>query len=594
MRQGLGWRFLLIGWRLFSINHNALRLLDMNRLCICLLLFSTTGLLLACQSASRATAMQRTLTQTIAVTVTQADLTRATACEGHFAPHNLDFATGTRLREVNTYESNGAGVAVNDLDGDGNLDIVFASMDGEAAILWNRGNLKFTTEALVDNYTRGVNIVDVNGDGYPDIVFTHRSLESVSYWRNRGPSAQPRFARETLPGVTSYAYAMAWADLNNDGALDLVTGSYNTDLKQHGIKAPEQNENAGIVYYEHRGDKFIAQPLAQQAEALSIGLVDLNDDGQLDIWVANDFGLQDQTWLNNQQGGPQSRQPTWQPSKPFAQTSHSTMSIEWGDLANDGNLTLFTTDMNPYDISPHNLARWLPMMNAMEKLAKHEPGDPQIMANVLQVRDANGTWRNEAARWGVDATGWSWAGKFGDLDNDGFLDLYVVNGMMALNMFGYLPNGELVEENQAFRNQGDGMFILAPEWNLGSTSSGRGMVMADLNGDGNLDIIVNNMRNSAQLFENRLCSGSSLEVNLRWPTSQNTDAIGAQLELRTSHGVYRRDVRASGGYLSGDPMGVHFGFPNDATLQELDIIWPDGATSQSKTLTPHTRLEVTR
>lgn len=507
-------------------------------------------------------------------------------------PQLLDFATGTHLREINTYESNGSGVAVNDLDGDGDLDIVFASVDGEAVILWNEGNLKFKTEALADNYTRGVNIVDVDGDGKLDIAFTHRSLESVSYWHNRGSSAQPRFAREPLPGVTSYAYSMAWADLNGDNLLDLVTGSYNTDLKSHKLSATEMQERAGVIYYEHQGNKFIAQPLTPQSEALSIGLVDLNGDGRLDIWVADDFTLQDKVWLYNQ-NGQQVRQPQWQPAQPFVQTSHSTMSIDWGDLTNDGNLALFTTDMNPYDISPHNLARWLPMLNGMEKLEKHEPNNPQIMANVLQLR-ANNRWTNEAAQYGIEATGWSWASKFSDLDNDGFLDLYIVNGMIAQNLFGQLPGGELVEENQAFRNDDEGMFAPAPEWDLGSTASGRGMVMADLNGDGKLDIVINNLRNSAQLFENRLCGGSSLEVDLHWSASANPQAIGAQLALQTSQGTYRRDVRASGGYLSGDPTRIHFGFPKDATLQTLSIQWPDGAVSQLTALTTQTQLEVTR
>jgi hypothetical protein len=270
------------------------------------------------------------------------------------------------------------------------------------------------------------------------------------------------------------------------------------------------------------------------------------------------------------------------------------MSIDWADLGNDGGLALFTTDMNPYDISTENMARWLPMMNAMEKGAKHVEGDPQIMANVLQVRERNGSWQNEAGRRGVDATGWSWASKFGDLDNDGFLDLYVVNGMIAQNLFGYLDNGELIEENQAFRNPGDGMFVPAPSWNLGSTRSGRGMVMADLNNDGRLDIIVNNLRNSAQLFENQLCGGSSLEVALQWPASHNQTAVGAQLELQTSRGVYRRDVRASGGYLSGDPTRVHFGFPQDATLQSLHVQWPDGTASTIEPLSPQTQIIATR
>ena len=216
------------------------------------------------------------------------------------------------------------------------------------------------------------------------------------------------------------------------------------------------------------------------------------------------------------------------------------------------------------------------------------------MANVLQVRTDNGKWRNQAARRSVEATGWSWAGKFGDLDQDGFLDLYVVNGMIAFNLFGHLPNGELVEENLAFHNVGDGTFAPAPTWDLGSKASGRGMMMADLDNDGDLDIVVNNMRTQAQLFENRLCGGSSLQVDLQWENEPNSHAIGAQLTLHTSQGSYQRDVRAASGYLSGDPARVHFGFPSDADLLDLKIVWPDGTVSQIEQPTANTRLTVTR
>ena len=559
----------------------------MNILHRCVPMFVTVCLLLACQPIRQPVAESANLAQAVPVRTSAVELTQASTCEESFTTHALDFSTGTRIREIRTYESNGAGVAVNDLDGDGDLDLVFASVDRESAILWNEGNLTFVTQTLDDLYTRGVAIVDVDGDGALDIVFTHRGLETVSFWRNQGADAgRPTFARESLPGVTAYAYAMAWADLNNDGALDLVVGSYNTDFRQNGIKAPVEDENAGIILYARQGDGFMAQRLAPDAEALSIGLVDLNGDQALDLWVANDFDLQDQVWLRNG--------VEWEVAKPFANTSHSTMSIEWGDIANNGSLALFTTDMKPFDTSPEIMAAWEPMMKAMMEGAIHVADDPQLMENVLQVRNPDGTWRNEAVVRGVDATGWSWAGKFGDLDNDGYLDLYVVNGMVALNMFGHLPNGELVEENQAFRNTSDGMFAPAPEWKLGATTGGRGMTMADLDNDGDLDIVVNNMRQAAQLFENRLCGGSNLQVDLRWQDGQNTNAIGAQLTLRTSHGVYQRDVRAAGGYLSGDPARVHFGFPADTELLALEIVWPDGASSVVEAPTANGWLTVTR
>ncbi|MCB0129424.1 MAG: ASPIC/UnbV domain-containing protein, partial [Caldilineaceae bacterium] len=371
---------------------------------------------------------------------------------------------------------------------------------------------------------------------------------------------------------------------NGDGALDLVTGSYGAELKQHGIIDPVQDPQSGVIVYTRTARGFVPQVLDPAAETLSIGLLDPDGGVTPAIWVANDFALRDQLWTY--QAG------VWTNQTPFNQTSHSTMSLDWGDITGTGELALFSTDMNPYDIAPATLAQWLPVFDQMGE--HRERGDPQVMANVLEVRTRGGGWQNLATQHGVDASGWSWAGRFGDLDNDGALDLYVVNGMIAADMFGHLPNGELVEENQAYRNMGRGEFAPAPHWQLNSTASGRGMVMADLDDDGDLDIVVNNLRSAAQLFENQLCGGGSMDVELRWPQSGNSRAIGAQVRLQTDTGFLQQDVRASGGYLSGDPIRIHFGLGAATRLDNLEVLWPDGAISRLETPTPGTHLTITR
>ncbi len=248
------------------------------------------------------------------------------------------------------------------------------------------------------------------------------------------------------------------------------------------------------------------------------------------------------------------------------------MSFDSGDLDNDGQMELFAADMHPYSEDPEIMSQWLPVMETMPPPSPED--GPQVMANVLQERQGD-AWSDQAEAWRIPFSGWSWSAQFGDIDQDGLLDLYVVNGMTAMEIFRHLPGDELVEENQAYRNDGGNSFTPAPEWKLNSTAGGRGMSMADFDGDGDLDVLINNLRSPSQMFENQLCSGKSLLVDLRHPGSGNTRALGAELLLHTSSGILRRTVQAAGGYLSGRSARQHFGMPPDSSIIALEVRWPD-------------------
>ncbi|MDE0072120.1 MAG: FG-GAP-like repeat-containing protein [Caldilineaceae bacterium] len=510
----------------------------------------------------------------------------ADLCEDRFITHDLPHNTTTADGVIRQYEANGAGAAVNDLDNDGDLDLVLGNYDNPNSIFWNEGGLHFRHEEMPVGRTRAVSAVDVDGDGWTDLVLT-RVGGAINFWRNRGAAvaadSSGRFVQEFLTGLAKPAYAMDWADLDGDGDLDAATASYDIGLTTELGNEYILNDEGGVYIHWNEDGVFRAQRLSTEAQALALAIWDENGDGRPDLLVGNDFALPDEFWRNDPEG--------WSLATIFPETTHSTMSFDLADVDNSGKTALFASDMKPPDMSEETVQAWAPLM---EK--EHPPlpaGDPQRMENILLVADRAGAFQSLGRERQLDATGWSWSGLFGDLDRDGQLDLYIVNGFAEATTFAHLDEHELVERNQVLRNTGGG-FARMPGWGLGSERGGRGAAQGDLDGDGDLDIVVNNLRGDAQVFENRLCGGASLQVELRQPGSANTAAVGATALLETSAGRLRRDVRVTRGYLSSDPGQLHFGFPAGTELKLLLIRWPDGHWSTVAAPAAGHRLTVSR
>ncbi|MEM9034882.1 MAG: CRTAC1 family protein [Actinomycetota bacterium] len=496
-------------------------------------------------------------------------------CSGTFVAQDLPHVTKGPGATSSTFDGTGAGIALGDLDGDGDLDVVAPNLSGESSILWQDAE-GYRAETLEVGRFRQATTLDVEGDGDLDIVLT-TGIGPPLLFRNTAGA----FTRERLPGVDATAYSMAWSDLSGDGDLDVVTGSYNAELSIV-RNSPVLGSDTGVVLHERTtAESYMATRLAADAQALAVLLVDVDGDGRLDVVVGNDLATPDGVWIDNDGG--------WLEIEPFTTTSLSTMSLDAADVDGDGDLDLFSTDMKPRadDLDPE---RYVEVERDIVALGQLD--EVQIPANVLSLSDADG-FADAAVDLGVDATGWSWAGLFGDLDSDGRQDLYVVTGMRSDQLFSALPGDLLVEPNQAFANTGDG-FELRPDWGLDDLAGGRGMAMGDVDGDGDLDVVVNNLDEPARLFENQLCGGSNLLVDLEWPGTANVDAIGALVVVESGDDRHVRQVDVSRGYLSGLPTTVHVGLGDDSGPVRISVRWPDGTRSDVDDVPVDHRVTITR
>ncbi len=478
-------------------------------------------------------------------------------CTGDFVAHDLPHLTSGPGNTASTFDGTGAGVGVADLDADGDLDLVLPNLSGDSNILENTGELSFVARPFQVGRFRGVATVDTDGDGWTDVVLT-TGIGPPVVFTNPGTGELDGFERTRLDGVDAATYSMAWSDLGGDGDLDLVTGSYNAELTLL-RNSPVLGSNTGVVLHERQDDDtFRVDRLAESAQALALITPDLNGDGRTDIMVGNDLATPDQIWLATDDG--------FERSEPFTTTSYSTMSLDAADIDNDGTTEIFSTDMKP--AAPDDRYREV----EADLAAAPVVDDIQTPENVLLSASDDG-WENMAPGFGVDATGWSWSGLFGDLDNDGAQDLYVATGMRSDQLFDFLPDARLVEENRAFR--GGSGFSPIPEWGLDDPAGGRGVAFADLDADGDLDVVVNNLDEPSRLFENRLCGGVSLTVALVWQGTGNPTALGSTIDATVDDVTRRRAITSSRGYLSSDPSEAHVGLGSVTTV-DLTITWPDG------------------
>ena len=501
------------------------------------------------------------------------------------------------------YYYNGGGVAAGDVDGDGLADLYFTSSLGSNRLYLNKGNFHFediTERAGVADsvgWKTGVTMADVNGDGRLDIYVSGVSYlgehgRNVLYINNGAKNGQITFTDRTAEyGLEHVGYSTqaAFFDYDGDGDLDMYLLNHSVHTER-GVSAHPQrfprHPRAGDRLFRNDGGHFV--DVSEHAhiyggvEGYGLGVIasDLNGDGCPDLYIANDFQENDFLYWNNCDGT-----FTESIARAAPHTSRFSMGVDAADFNNDGRPDLVVLDMLPdrEDILKTSAnAESFNLFNLKLEAGYHA----QYARNTLQLNRGGG----RATRFsdigylaGVYATDWSWAPLFADLDNDGFKDLFITNGIYRrpndldyINYQSALPQVPLA--SYAFRNNGDLTFTnMAGPWGLAQPGFSNGAAYVDLDNDGALDLVVNHINAPASIYRNRaraLGGGAYLQVRLQG-RGANTAGIGAKVIVRDGGRTQVVEQMPTRGFESSVDPRLHFGLGAATRVDSLIVIWPD-------------------
>ncbi len=532
-----------------------------------------------------------------------------------------DLADDTSFNILNyLYYYNGAGVAAGDVNGDDLPDLFFTSNLGPDRLYLNRGGFRFedvTGRAGVagsaDAWTTGVTMADVNGDGHLDIyvsgvTYLGKRGRNVLYV-NKGDGTFTDRTRELGLEHAGYSTQAAFFDYDADGDLDMYLLNHSTHTDR-GVSARPQREGqhprAGDRLFRNDGGRFTdvsaRAGIYGGVEGYGLGVVasDLNLDGCIDLFVANDFQENDFLYFNNCDG-------TFRESigTAMGHTSRFSMGVDAADFNNDLRPDLVVLDMLPEReeiLKTSAITESYELFSERLKAGYH----PQFARNTLQLNRGAERFSEIGLLAGVSATDWSWSALFADLDNDGWKDLFVTNGIFRrpidLDYIDYVGNAtvqaslaagvtrqnlSLVERmpstplaNYAFRNKRDLTFAnAAAEWGLSQPGFSNGAAYVDLDNDGALDLVVNNVNAPASIYRNRgrdVTGNHFLRLRLRGPAG-NTSGIGARVLVYHDGERQLVEQMPTRGFQSSVDHRLHVGLGRSARVDSLEVMWPGGA-----------------
>ena len=533
----------------------------------------------------------------------------------------------------------GGGVSLGDINNDGLEDIFFTGNMVKNRLYLNKGNMKFediSESAGImgdDRWYSGTTFVDINQDGYLDIYCSvggkYGPNNNVLYINNKDNTFTEKAGEYGIDcdGISMHA---TFFDYDKDGDLDLYVinyppTSFTAPVEYYQYMLDHHEEKDSDKLYRNDNGHFtdVTVEAGLSSFGLSLGVVasDVNNDGYTDIFISNDFNAPDFLFINNQDGT-----FTNQINTSLQQISFFGMGADIADFNNDGFMDIFQLDMSAEDNfrSKANMSSMDP--DAFYKsvnIGLHH----QYMQNSLQLNNGNEEgelplFSNISRLAGVSSTDWSWGGLLADFDNDGWKDLFVTNGIRRdvnnkdfygkhreffdkmendpnyknkeeevglLKYLEELPSEKL--SNYIFQNNKDLTFTKkTKEWGFGEKTFSNGVAYSDLDNDGDLDLVINNLEDTAGVYRNNSTGGHQLTIELDGKGKVLPN--GSKVSLYTKDGLQVQEHNTVRGYLSSVSPLLHFGLGDSKQVDSIVVAWPNGKSSRLSKIKSNQRLVI--